>query len=276
MSDSAIRHAIRTGHLHPVFRGVYALGRAPIGEKGRVFAATLACGEGAVVSHRSAGALMRLLDRAPVAIHVTAPKQRGRKIDGIRSHPASFLGAGETGTFDGVPCTSPARTLVDVAGEVTARTLRSCFERAAAQGLLEVDAVDASIRPGRPGTPAIRALLDEWRTALPAGATPRLKSPLEAMVLPLLSKRSLPAPRCNAPVELKGGRRIEVDFLWAEQRFVLEADSRDFHGTAVAFERDRWRDRELMRVGYASLRVTKLQAESEAEAIADAIAVRLR
>ncbi len=243
--------------------------------RGRMFAATLACGEGAVVSHRSAAALMGLLDRGPNSIHVTAPCQRGRKTEGIRSHPASSLSVDETGTFDGIPCTSPARTLIDVATEVGVRTLRSCFERAAARGMLDVAAVEASLRPGQPGAPAIRRLLAEWRPALPAGAQPRLKSPLEAMVLPLLAKRGLPAPRCNAPVELAGGKRIEVDFLWEDQRFVLEADSRDFHGTEVAFERDRWRDRELMRVGYGWLRVTKLQAEEETEAVAAAIASRL-
>lgn len=162
-----------------------------------------------------------------------------------------------------------------MASEVGVRRLRSCFERAAARGILDVAAVEASLRSGRPGAPAIRILLAEWRPALPAGSKKRLKSPLEAMVLPLLAKRGLPAPRCNAPVELAEGKRIEVDFLWPEQRFVLEADSRDFHGTEVAFERDRWRDRELMRVGYGSLRVTKRQAERETEAVAAAVASRI-
>jgi very-short-patch-repair endonuclease len=66
-----------------------------------------------------------------------------------------------------------------------------------------------------------------------------------------------------------------MDVLWPEHRFVLEADSRDFHGAALAFERDRWRDRELMRAGYFCLRVTSRQAEREAEAIADTVAARL-
>ena len=110
--------------------------------------------------------------------------------------------------------------------------------------------------------------------AAPLAAKQRLKSPLEAMVLPLIAKRGLPAPRCNAPVGLVEGR-IEVDFLWPEQRFVLEADSRDFHATDIAFERDRWRDRELMRVDYASLRVTRRQAEREPGEIADAVRRRL-
>jgi hypothetical protein len=240
-----------------------------------MFAAVLACGDGAVISHRSAAALLELLDHAPVSVDVTAPGQRGRTIDGIRFHPAKRLRVDETGAIDGIPCTSPARTLVDLSGEVGGRTLRSCFERAAAKRMLDLEAIEASLRPGRRGAPSVRALMEEWRPAMPAGAAPRLKSPLEAMVLPLLAKRGLPAPRCNAPVELAEGKRIEVDFLWKEQRFVVEADSRDFHGTEVAFERDRWRDRELMRVGHGSLRVTKRHAEREAEQVADAIAREL-
>ncbi len=276
LSNSAIARAARKGLLHRVFHGVYALGHAGISTRGRMFAAVLACGEGTFVSHRSAAALMGLLDRGPVSIDVTAAGQRGRRIDGIRWHEARALRPWEVGAFDGIPCTSPARTLVDVSGEVGMRTLRSCFERAAAKRLLDLDAVDTSLRPGRRGAPDLRALLNEWRPALPGGAKPRLKSPLEAMVLPLLAKRGLPAPRCNAPVELAEGKRIEVDFLWEEQRFVLEADSRDYHGTDAAFERDRWRDRELMRVGYSWLRVTKRQAEHETDVVADTIASRLK
>ena len=141
------------------------------------------------------------------------------------------------------------------------------FERAAAKKMLNLDAIEASMRLGRPGTPTLRELIAEWRPAAPVVATGQLKSPLEAMVLPLIVGRGLPAPRSNAPVTLIGGKTIEVDFLWAEQRFVLEADSRDFHGTDVAFERDRWRDRELLRARYSWLRATRLQAETEAEAL---------
>jgi len=276
MSDSAIKHAIETGRLHQVFHGVYAVGRHRIGERGRLFAATLACGEGAVISHRSAAALMGLLDKGPASIDVIAPAWRGRKIDGIRRHNVRRPLLRETGAFDGIPCTSPARTFVDLAGVVGTRTLRSAFERAAVRRLLDVEAIEAAIGSGgRTGTRALRALLGEWRGAAPALARGRLKSPLEAKVLPLLARHGLPLPLANAPVELTAGR-IEVDFLWPEHRFVLEADSRAFHATDVAAERDRWRDRELIRVGYSSLRITHEQAETETEEIADAIAVRLQ
>jgi uncharacterized protein DUF559 len=276
MSDSAIRNANEAGRLHPVFRGVYALGRRQIDKRGRLFAATLACGEGAVISHRSVAALMGLLDKGPASIDVIALGRQGVSIDGIRPHDVRRPQPWETGTFDGIPCTSPARTFVDLAGVVGTRTLRSAFERAAARKLLDVEAIGLSVGDGgRPGTPALRGLLEEWRGAAPVLAEGRLKSPLEAKVLPLVAKRGLPMPRNNAPVELVTGR-IEVDFLWPEHRFVLEADSRAFHATDVAAERDRWRDRELMRVGYSTMRVTWQEAESEAAAVGDAIAAHLQ
>lgn len=239
-------------------------------------AAALACGTEAVVSHRSAAALMGFVNRAPVVVDVIALGTRGRRIDGIHQHRVRIPVRAETGTVDGIPCTSPARTLVDLAGCATDRTLRSAFERAAAKRMLDVDAVEVASDGGRLGVKTLRSLMEEWRDAAPVARTARLKSPLEAMVLPLLVREGLPRPQANARVELAGGRHIEVDFLWHAQRFVLEADSRDFHGAGVAFERDRWRDRELMRVGFSSLRVTRQQAERETEAIAETVATRLK
>lgn len=180
----------------------------------------------------------------------------------------------EVGSVAGIPCTSPARTLVDLAGTVGDWTLRSCFERAAQKKFLDVPAIEASMDPGRRGNRSLRTLVDEWRKAAPVAKKGRLKSPLEAKVLPLVLARDFAAPLLNAPVEIAEGR-IEVDFLWPGHRFALEADSRDFHSTPIAFERDRWRDRELLRAGYATLRVTHHQAETEAKAIAETIAVRL-
>jgi very-short-patch-repair endonuclease len=275
MGEGAIAHAVRCGDLHRIFRGAYALGYPTHdGDQSRLRAAALACGADAVISHRSAAALLGLLDKGPAVIDVIAPPSRGRKIDGIRFHRVRTPRLNEVGTVDGIPCTSPARTLVDLAGMVGDWTLRGAFERAAQRRLLDIAAIEASMDPGRRGVGSLRALVEEWRRAAPAAKKGRLKSPLEAKVLPLLLRRDLPTPHLNAPVEIAEGR-IEVDFLWPEDRFVVEADSRDFHGTAVAFERDRWRDRELMRAGYSTLRVTHREAETEAEAVVDTIAFRL-
>jgi very-short-patch-repair endonuclease len=209
-----------------------------------------------------------------VVIDVIAPPERGRKIDGIRFHRVRPPLLEETGTVAGIPCTSPARTLVDLAGTVGDRTLRSCFERAAKRKLLDIPAIEASMDPGRRGMPSLRVLVDEWRQAAPVAKKGKLKSPLEAKVLPLVLRRNLPAPNLNAPVQITNGR-IEVDFLWSDAKFVVEADSRDFHATHIAFERDRWRDRELMRAGYATLRVTHREAEQEPEAIAETVVTTL-
>jgi very-short-patch-repair endonuclease len=275
IGDDAIDYAVTVGRLHRVFRSVYAVGHPKVTERGRLMAAALACGDGAVVSHRSAGALLGLLDQGPVVIDVIAPPSRGRKIDGIRFHRVRPPRRDEVGTVAGIPCTSPSRTLVDLAGTVGDWTLRSCFERAAQKKALEIPAIEASMDSGRHGNRSLRALIDEWRSAAPLAKKGRLKSPLEAKVLPLLLTRDFSAPLLNAPVEIAKGR-IEVDFLWPDHHFALEADSRDFHSAEIAFERDRWRDRELMRVGYSTLRVTHLQAETEAAAIAETIAVHLK
>jgi very-short-patch-repair endonuclease len=274
MGDGAVAHAIRCGRLHRVFRGVYCLGSPLVSERGRLRAATLACGSASLISHRSAAALLGLLDKGPVVIDVIAPPSRGRTIDGICLHRVRPPRPDEAGTVEGIPCTSPARTLVDLAGTVGDRTLRSCFERAAQKRYLDITAIEKSIDPRRRGVNSLRTLIEDWRRAAPVAKKGRLKSPLEAKVMPLLLQRDFPPPLFNAPVEIPNGR-IEVDFLWPEQRFVVEADSRDFHATDLAFERDRWRDRELMRVGYSTLRVTSLQAELEAEAVADTIAFRI-
>jgi very-short-patch-repair endonuclease len=210
-------------------------------------------------------------------IDVIAPPSRGRKIDGIYLHRVRPPRLEETGTVDRIACTSPARTLVDLAGVVGERTLRSAFERAATRrrSMLDIPAIERSIDPRRRGMKVLLKLIDEWRGAAPLLKTRgKLRSPLEAKVLPLLVQRDLPPPLFNTPVNIADGR-IEVDFLWPDHRFALEADSREFHGTAVAFERDRWRDRELMRAGYSVLRVTHREAEREADAVAATVAARL-
>lgn len=276
LSNDAIDHEIRIARLHRVFRGVYAYGNPRLDGRGRLWAAVLACGPGTVVSHRSAAALMGLLDRGPVVIDVIAPGLHGRAINGIRPHKVRLPTGDEVGTFDGVPCTSPSRVFVDLAGTVGLSTLRSCFERGAAKGVLDLDGIEAVLARGpRRGAKALRALIADWRPAAPVLRQGRLKSPLEAKVLPVVLRDGAPEPRLNAPVELADGQWIEVDLLWEDQRLVVEADSREFHGTEAAFERDRWRDRELMRVGYSTLRITNHAAEHEADAVADAIRHRL-
>jgi hypothetical protein len=193
ITHPAINHALSTGRLHRVFRGTYALGHRRIVERGRLMAAALACGKGAVVSHRSAAALLGFLDEGPVVIDVIAPPSRGRAIDGIYLHRVRAPRLEETGTLDGIPCTSPARTLVDLAGTVGEWTLRSAFERAARGEMLEIPAIERSIDPRRRGMKVLLRLIDEWRGAAPLLKTRgKLKSPLEASYGPSTASPSRP------------------------------------------------------------------------------------
>ena len=241
-----------------------------------MLAATLACGDGSVVSHLTAAALLSMRDRSPVGIDVIAPRESGRGIAGIRRHHVPPPRGSELGKCDSIPCTSPSRTLADLAGILGTRSLRRLVERAAVLGALDVAAtLECLAGTRRRGAPALRAILAEWAAHDAAGsdrdrARPSLRSELEARLLALIGAGGLPAPLCNRLVKAEG-RRIEVDFLWPDRRLVVEADGRRYHEGPASFERDRARDRALHLSGYRVVRFTHAQVDSEPEAVISAI-----
>ncbi len=271
VSGNAAAKRARRGSLHRVHRGVYAVGHRSITRAAALRAALLACGDRAVVSHGTAAAFWGLRDKWPVLVDVTVPNQRGRKIDGVRCRRCHYPGPHEVTIEHGIACTTPARTLVDMAGLLGTPSLRRMVERAAVVKRLNIGALDAALREarGRRGVKALRAIVDEWRTD--AGAVPNVRSDFEALVLPRLIALGLPRPSCNEVLRL-GGERLEVDFLWKEQRLVVEADGRQTHETPVAFQRDRRRDQLLLADGYRVARATWDQVHGELEAVVERIA----
>jgi very-short-patch-repair endonuclease len=269
-----------------MFRGVFGVGHMRSDECARMLGATLACGDGAVVSHRTAAALLGLLDRAPVVVDVISPRESGRGIEGIRRHHAPPPRGGEVGHCNGIPCTSPTRTIVDLAGILGERSLRHVVERATVLRILDVSAIEQLLaRKRRRGAPALRSILRPWRgasisqsfkrggvgSAVPE-APIKLRSELEARLLALIRASDLPTPTCNQRVDAGDGNAvIEVDFLWPAQRVVVETDGETFHGNPLAFERDRKRDRELQLSGYRVIRFTYRQIEEESDAVISAI-----
>lgn len=272
VSDSSIEKAASAGRLHPWTRGVFAVGHPGVGRLGRMLAAVLACGEETVVSHGSAAALLGLRDSGPVVVDVIAPGEAGRAIDGVRPHDVPRPAASEIVLREGIPCTSPSRTLVDLAGSLGERSLSNAVERAAVLGTLDAVAVERCLsRARRRGAPALRSMLGPWRgPATGRGGRGRLRSELEARLLALIAGAGLPAPACNRVVAAEGSR-LEVDFLWPRQRLVVEADGRRYHDHRAAFERDRRRDRQLQAAGYRVMRVTATQIATEPGAILAAI-----
>lgn len=252
LSEPVIEHALAGGRLHQIFRGAYALGHLGTGWRGRMLAAVLASGEGTVVSHGTAAYLLGLWERRPRLTDVIAPVQAGRKIPGIRRRFTPPPPPRDTWSQDSVPCTSPSRTIVDVAGIVGEAALRRTIEQAAVHRMLNVAEIDAILTgPRRRGSPRLRVILDDWRRYSP---TTRLRSRMEAKLLPLLTQHDIPVPECNAKLRI-GSDRFEVDFLWRHRRLVVEADGSAYHDNPEAEARDHHRDGVLSAAGYRVCRV---------------------
>ncbi|HEX6687307.1 MAG TPA: DUF559 domain-containing protein [Solirubrobacterales bacterium] len=231
-----------------------------------MLAAVLACGDGTVLSHSSAAELIGLWDKQAVPVDVIPPDWSGRKIRDIRWHRVLFPAPEEIETLHGIRCTTPARTLVDMAGRVGQESLRRLIEQAAVLRVLDVREVDRILARGRRrGAPNLRALLEVWRTE--DNRKPRLRSPLEARFLPVLVTAGIPAPECNVKLRIDG-EPLEIDLLWKEQRLAIETDGEETHGTRGAFQSDRRRDQLLLAAGYRVGRVTWRQVEDEPAAVA--------
>jgi very-short-patch-repair endonuclease len=267
LGDEGISRWVDGGRIHPVFRGVYALDHRTVGPRARMRAAVLAC-PGAVISHRSAAALLGIGEVAPLVVDLIPSEQRGRKIDGIKPHRVAFPGRHELVAARGIVCTSLARTVVDLAGTYGESGLRETFERAAAAGVLDLGPIEGVLKGGgkRRGAPTLRRVIEDWRPVSETAKFATVRSLFEAKLLPLVAAAGLPLPRINASVRT-AERVLEVDLLWPHERFVVEADSRRHHATEVAFERDRERDLELLEAHYEVLRVTWRQVEGEADRV---------
>ena len=265
----SIDHRLRSARLHPLHRGVYLVGHAALPQHAREIAAVLACGPGAVVSHRSAAVLWRLLPHPARAapVDVTVPGRYPGKKRGILVHRAGALPRQETRTCQGVPTTSPGRTLIDLAAQAPARELERALAEGQARGLIRPRELGLLLdrHRGRRGTATLRALLGDGAVLTRSEAEDRLLS--------LVRRAALPPPDVNVRL---GGH--EVDFLWREEGLVVEVDGFAFHSSRAAFERDRARDAELQSRGYRVIRVTWRQLVDRREAtlarIAGALAAR--
>jgi len=247
VSDRGVSNALTRGWLRPVFHGVFSVGHEHLTTYGRLLAATMACGEGSVVSHGTAAWLLGLRDWRPEAIDVIAPVEAGRKIAGVRRRFVPPPSGADIWRRHGIPLTSPARTIVDCAGILDGKGAAGLIEAAAVQGLLDVAGIDRVLDgPRRRGSRKLLRALEPWRRYR-RGI--KIRSRMEAKLLPLLSGAGLPIPQTNAKLRI-GGKTFEVDFLWRRQRIVVETDGGRFHDTPAAGLRDSSRNRALAAAGF--------------------------
>ena len=273
LTESDIDRAIAAARLFPVLRGVYALGYVPQQRKSLLKAATLACvpratlpsGRGAVVSHGTAAALLGIWDYQPAEIDVIAPVEAGRKIPHVRRRHVPPPAADEVWIQDGIPCTKPGRTIVDITGLPVAqrpyrtsreRLVRDVLEQAAVARMLDIAEIDAVLDgPRRRGVRTLQRVLGFWRR-YPAGLT--VRSLMEAKLLPLLTEFAIPVPKVNnrRAVGSDGEERLEIDFAWPRARLVVETDGGRFHDNPEAVRRDARRNRNLSAAGFRVWRLT--------------------
>jgi very-short-patch-repair endonuclease len=256
----AVAHRVATGRLHRLHRSVFAVGHTALTVDGRRLAAVWACGPGAALSHRSAGALWGLCRDGSARFEVLVQAFRRQPSALIRLRMTRRLEPDEVDELRAIPVTTVARTLVDLAAVLPANRLERALHEAEVLGLLDVMAVlaVAERRPGLRGVKRLRRLLH----VPSAGMT---RSELEERFL-RLCRHAVARPQLNAHVDV-GDRLIEVDALWPGPRVVVELDGAAAHHTRRAFEADRRRDAALAAVGYLVLRFTWARVVHEAPAV---------
>lgn len=257
----AIEGRLLRGQLHRIHRGVYSVGHRIVSREGRWMAAVLSAGIGAVLSHRSAGQLWQILPASEIWPELTRPTTF-RSRSGIRGHH-SPLPLDEITCMAGIPVTSVSRTLLDLACVLTRHQLERALNEAEVHRLTDRLSVPALLEryPRRRGSAVLRTLFRDRATV--RGITRR---ELERRFQVVVVSADLPLPRLNAHLSIQG-RFFEVDCLWAEQRLIVELDGRESHGTELAFEKDRERDRLLLVEGWRVARVTWRQLRDDAPAV---------
>jgi len=263
LGPRAIGSRLERGSLHLVHRGVYAVGHSVLGRTGRWMAAVLACGPGAVLSHRAAAACWGLLAASgwPEVSRPGQFRQRPRIMAHFSSVPRD-----ERTLLEGIPVTTVPRTILDLAALQDRRNVERALHEAEVRRLQDRLSVFDLMRryPGRPGSRLLEEVLaDPLAKGVPV-------NDFEDAMADLISRHGLPTPRYN-PDLVVGGRCFRPDCLWSAQMLIVELDGAAVHRTQKAFEHDRERDRILLAAGYRTIRVTWTQLHDEPDAIASDI-----
>lgn len=244
LSPTAIRGAVARGQLWTVHRSVYAVGRPPVSPHERAMAAVLAGGSGAVLSHHWAGWLWKLRPLPTGPVEITAARQRHARRNLIL-HRSRSLDPQDATTEWGIPTTTAARTVLDLAPSLTAKHLGRAVNDAQIKRLTTADDLRqlATRSPGR----ATRCLT----ATVPLDQHGATRSLLEDLLFDVARERGWAPPRINLSVE-----RIECDFTWPALKLIIEADGYTYHSTRDGFESDHERRLALEALGWRVVAVT--------------------
>ena len=253
-TPEAIRHRISTGRLHPMWPGVYAVGRAQVSRLGIWMAATLTCGPEAALSYGDAAAVLGIGKERQGVIEVSVPARvRPRPRSGITVHRRTALTPSDVTRRHGIPVTTPVCTLVDQATRLPRRQLEAAISEADKLGLTNPPALRSALAAlnGRPGAPRLREILDRHTFRL-------TRSDLERRFLPLVRRAGLETPETQQRVN-----GFRVDFYWPDLGLVVETDGITYHRTPAQQAKDRVRDQAHTAAGLTPLRFTHEQIKYE-------------
>jgi len=252
MSAKAINHRITTGRLHPVFRGVYAVGRPDLTKHGGWMAAVLACGPGAVLSHRTGAAHLGIWQWNASDVEITLPASSDRRPAGVLVYRRS-LDLSELIVHERIPVTCPLRTLLDLAVLLRPQQTAAALNEAVKRDLLDLEQAREQLETfaGTRGVRPLRELIDRHTFRL-------TDSELERVFLRLVRQAGLPLPET--------GRHIlgfKIDFFWPALGLIVETDGLRYHRTPEQQAHDRLRDQRLVGAGLTVLRFTHHQVRHQ-------------
>lgn len=257
-SAEAIKHRVKAGRLHPIWRGVYAVGRPRPGRRGLWMAAVLACGPQAFLSHASAAALLEIVPAMDGPVEVSVRSARcPRARAGVRIHRRQGLTDADVTEHLGIPVINASLTLLDLAPSVSRDQLERAIGEADKHDLVDPESLRHELErfAGRPGIAALRETLDRHTFTL-------TDSELERLFLPLARQAGLPLPLTQQ--HLNGFR---VDFYWPELGLVVETDGLRYHRTPAQQAKDRRRDQTHAAAGLTPLRFTRSQVRFEPDRV---------
>ncbi len=245
-SPIAIEHRIKRGRLHPVRRGVYAIGRPELTRLGHWMAAVLSCGPDAMLSHGSGGALMDIASEPEGPIAVSIPASQPRAPADLVVHRRSAKVIATATRHRGIPVTGVVITFLDLATELGRGELEAAINAADKHDLIAPDVLRSALErwSGHPGVRPLRQVLDRATFTL-------TDSELERLFLPIARGVGLPEPLTR--VLLNGFR---VDFFWPKLGLVVETDGLRYHRTPQQQARDTIRDHAHLAAGLTPVRFT--------------------
>lgn len=252
-SSTAIEHRLATGRLRPVARGVYTVGWPLTDRRQGWMAAVLICGEGAVLSHASAAALWGIGPEGEGPVDVSIRRHCGVSRPGISARARPRLSERDATERHGIPVTTPVRTLIDQATELTPSRLERMVNEADKHDVIDPEALREALDDytGERGVRPLRTLLDRLTFRLS-------DTELEVLFRPIAAKAGLPVPLTKQWVN-----NFEVDFFWPDLGLVVETDGWRYHRTASAQTRDAFRDQTHTASGLVPLRFSHYQVKYE-------------